>query len=323
MPPQPQPLSSFLSSVPSSLLRRSARPVIAGLLVVFCASAGFANAAASANASAEEGSLPLEGSLNEQAVESDDTHETDGSNRRSKGRWYGYWGWNRSAYADSDIRFHGDDHDFTLYDVQARDRQTPVTLENIVDRYLNPAQLTIPQYNWRIGYFIADDWSVSLGFDHMKYVMVQDQTVDMTGTIERDGFTDTDAARRDKQLTDDFLTYEHTDGFNLISVETERYFALDDRERFALLAGVGGGLMLPKSNVQLMSGQRSDRWHAAGYGFTAKIGLEAIVWRGLFMRLVTKIGRAEMTDVLTSNQGDRAEQTIDFIEYVMAGGYYF
>ena len=249
--------------------------------------------------------------------------ETPASQLRSEGNWYGYWGWNRARYADSDIRFHGDDHDFTLYDVKAKDRPTEVTAETIVSRYLNPMQLTIPQYNWRVGYFVSDLWSVSLGFDHMKYVMVQDQTVEMTGTIDREGFVDSDPSRQEKVLSDDFLAYEHTDGFNLISLETEGYLPLDNQARYALLAGAGAGVMFPKSNVKLMSGQRSDRWHVAGYGMTAKIGVEAVVWRGLFFRFVTKVGRAEMLDVLTSNQNDKAEQTIDFVEYLMVGGYYF
>lgn len=35
------------------------------------------------------------------------------------------WGWNRSWYSNSDIRFTGEDYDFTLHDVLGEDRQTP------------------------------------------------------------------------------------------------------------------------------------------------------------------------------------------------------
>ena len=69
-----------------------------------------------------------------------------------KGSFYFYLGWNKSAYTKSDITFTGDNYNFTLYDVVADDRQSPLSA-NI---YLNPANITIPQYNMRIGYFFND-----------------------------------------------------------------------------------------------------------------------------------------------------------------------
>ena len=44
---------------------------------------------------------------------------------KNKGKLYFYWGWNKSQYSYSDITFKGDDYNFTLYDVAAKDRQNP------------------------------------------------------------------------------------------------------------------------------------------------------------------------------------------------------
>ena len=41
--------------------------------------------------------------------------------------------------------------------------------------------MTIPQTNLRIGYFITDNYNISIGFDHMKYVMYNDRRVDYSG----------------------------------------------------------------------------------------------------------------------------------------------
>lgn len=54
--------------------------------------------------------------------------------------------------------------------MKATDRQTPFGMI-----YFDPVLFTIPQYNARLGYFFKDNWSISIGMDHMKYVMVQDQ----------------------------------------------------------------------------------------------------------------------------------------------------
>jgi hypothetical protein len=43
--------------------------------------------------------------------------------------------------------------------------------------------MTIPQTNFRIGYFINDHYSIALGVDHMKYVMAQNQVANITGNI--------------------------------------------------------------------------------------------------------------------------------------------
>ena len=65
-----------------------------------------------------------------------------------------FWGWNRGWFTDSDIHFTGENYDFILYDVQANDRQSPIGF----DPYLNPVKLTVPQTNFRVGYFLSDHY---------------------------------------------------------------------------------------------------------------------------------------------------------------------
>jgi hypothetical protein len=69
---------------------------------------------------------------------------------KHKGSFYFYWGYNREFYSKSDIRFTGKEYDFTLQNVHANDRQSKLD----ADPYLHLNQLTIPQYNYRLGYFI-------------------------------------------------------------------------------------------------------------------------------------------------------------------------
>lgn len=85
----------------------------------------------------------------------------------NKGKMFVFWGWNRASYSNSDIHFKGANYDFILSDVKAKDRITPFSFYD----YLNPTRITIPQTNFRIGYFFHDNYSVSIGVEHMKYVM--------------------------------------------------------------------------------------------------------------------------------------------------------
>ncbi len=247
-----------------------------------------------------------------------------------EGKWYGYFGWNNADYQDSNIHFKGAGYDFTLKDVKAQDDQTPVTLNKITSRYLSPDNITIPQYNYRFGYFFTNNFSLSLGWDHMKYVMEQDQTVEMTGYIDPSAsvtYQKTAASGTiNQQLTNDFLTYEHTDGFNVISLEGEYYHSIWAPSKgfdLSLIAGGGGGIVLPKSNVKLLGNSRNDEWHLAGAALTAKVGFEMTGWENFFFRGMIKEGYANMYDVLTTKDGGKADQEIIFTEYYGVFGYRF
>lgn len=247
-------------------------------------------------------------------------------NIRQQGQWYGYWGWNRAQYSGSNIHFKGDDHDFTLHNADAQDRQNEVTTSSIFNRYLSPTNLTIPQYNYRFGYFVADDWSVSLGFDHMKYVLEQGQVVGLSGTISTPGFEKTDPSREEKQITGDFMNFEHTDGLNMISVETEYFYSLWNHGKdydFALFTGAGVGIMVPKTNVKMLDYERNDEFHLAGYATSIKGGFEFTFLHNWFFRGMAKFGYTNMDDVLTTSEGGKASQTFYFDEYIGAIGYRF
>jgi len=204
--------------------------------------------------------------------------QEDSQSISDKGRFYIFWGWNRGTYTYSDIRFIGNNYRFELNDVEAKDRQTKIGL----NPYFNPGQITIPQTNFRIGYFITNHIDISVGVDHMKYVMVSEQTTQITGHIndgtKYDGTYDND----DFEINKEFLQFEHSDGLNYINVEITRNDDLlklmkvivnPDKVKLNSLFGFGLGTLMPKSNVTLWNNERNDEFHFAGYGFAGKIGL--------------------------------------------------
>ena len=234
-----------------------------------------------------------------------------------------FWGYNVSGYSKSDISFVGRDYNFTLYDVKAYDRPTPFQ----VDPYLNPGMFTIPQWNMRATYHFADRWSVSIGTDHMKYVMPQDQFVAMEGYINIPGGSHNGVYNRQpKKLTDDFLLFEHTDGLNYASIEMEYHgniYRFNDKHEINYYAGPGVGLLIPRSNVTLMEYPRYDEFHVAGYGLSGKIGLQTILWKHLTFNAEWKNGYMSMQDILTTgdNPNDRAMQTFWFSEFTGTIGF--
>jgi hypothetical protein len=207
-----------------------------------------------------------------------------------KGSLFVYWGYNRAGYSWSNIHFNGPGYDFTLRHVEAKDR--PVTFS--VDGYLAPDQIWIPQYNYRVGWFLRDKWSLSLGLDHMKYVMVQDQVVRMDGWVDasRSVAFSTPEGSQDVTLTEDFLKYELTDGLNLLSVDLEHYDGLwasrNGRQRLHLFEGVHAGPVIPRSDVRLFGEGMNNVFHVAGFGVGAQLGLHFTFLDHFFARATAK-----------------------------------
>jgi hypothetical protein len=236
-----------------------------------------------------------------------------------KHQFFVYWGYNRAWYSTSDIHFQGTDYDFTLSSVTAHDKQTPVG----ADPYLQPDKLTIPQTNLRIGYFFREHWSISIGDDHMKYVMTQDQVVEINGFIQNTSTEYNDVYHQQSiQLKDDFLKFEHTDGLNYINVELRRMDNLLRLGKYQianidinLTEGFGAGMLFPRTNTTLLGQETHDEFHVSGYGFSGMAGVNIMFWDHVFLQSEFKAGYINMPDILTTySSSDKASQHFFFTQ---------
>lgn len=247
----------------------------------------------------------------------------------NKGKMFIYWGGNRESYSKSDIHFKGPDYDFTLYDVQASDKPKGWSID-----YINPARMTIPQTNLRIGYFINDHYNIAIGVDHMKYVLNQKQIATIGGVVgnsypEHAGVY-LPSGNNTVDLTDgSFLSFEHTDGLNYVHTEFSRVddisklFGIRNTDKFQLniTEGVGAGLLYPKTNATLLGKERHDDFHVSGFGVSAKVGLNLTFFKHYFIQTELKGGYINMNDIrTTSSPSDKASQQFMFLQRIIAFG---
>lgn len=242
----------------------------------------------------------------------------------NKGKFYIYWGGNRETYSKSDIRFKGDDYDFTLYDVEAHDKPKGWHVD-----YVNPSRMTIPQTNFRIGYFISDHYNISIGLDHMKYVMFNDKRVKYSGYYPNEGNYLENPIDNELTLTEDFLLFEHTDGLNYINTEFSRvddissWFNLPNTDKVQINAteGLGAGFIYPKTNTTLLGKERYDQFHLSGYGLSAKVGLNFTFFKYFFIQTEVKGGYINMSDIRTTKYtADSASQDFWFLQSIFTVG---
>ena len=97
-----------------------------------------------------------------------------------RGELYISWGYNSEWYTHSNLKISQPElgNDFAFRNIRGFDHEG-------WNGQLFTKPLTIPQYNYRIGYFFNDknDLGVEINFDHTKFILGNNQVVHVKGTI--------------------------------------------------------------------------------------------------------------------------------------------
>lgn len=242
-------------------------------------------------------------------------------------RFFFTWGYNRTAYTRSSIHFEGSGYHFQLHHLIARDR--PSTLRS--GEYTHLSKFTIPQYNFAIGYHISRRWAVMARMDHMKYVVVNGQKAHMTGRVDSTASPEYAGEWQGETVTvsDDLLTFEHTDGLNYLSVST-RYSLIPDafwdnkKVHFKPFVGMMAGVVIPKTDVRVFNYGLDNKFHLAGGGLAVEAGAKLTFFRRLFLMGDLRGGFLTLPNVLIHNKApDRARHHFAFGEATLSLGYQF
>lgn len=246
-----------------------------------------------------------------------------------KGQTYFYWGYNRASYLRSFIHFEGDGYNFDLKEVSATDM--PAKFDPNV--YLNIKYFSVPQFNVRFGKFITDEFSVSVGWDHMKYRLTPTQTCVLNGYIDTAKYAGQQYTGNfnNQQIlyTNSFMDFHHSNGFNFIRAAAEYRAPVwkDKTNKYGLYMWCSGnlGIFLPWTDFTFY-GERHLNWlHVAGWGWSASSGLRMEMGKHFFAQVGAQFGRSYLGDILLED-GDknaRAQQAITFLERSWSIGTYF
>lgn len=257
-----------------------------------------------------------------------ETEPVSGSDWPQWRSFYVTWGYNRAYYNKSDIHFKGEGYDFTLYDVRAEDMPE----EFSPDVYFNPTQFTVPQFNFRAGYYFKKNTAISLGWDHMKYHIIPTQLVKMNGFID-EGKSNLSAYTGQFNneyilYTSSFMDYHHSDGFNFIRIALDRraeVLSLGKKNRHAIAfnGSVSVGAMMPWTDFTFFGVNHRNKPHFAGYGFSLHAGLRYEFLRYFFFQVAAQAGWSHLPDIMLEDHlPSRANQKIVFFERTWALGAY-
>ncbi len=241
------------------------------------------------------------------------------------GTFFFYWGYNRSYYTKSDIRFVGSDYDFKLKGVTAYDRPDTFSVKN----YFSPDRLTVPQYNGRLGYYISDKWAVSLGVDHYKYVMADQNHVLLDGHVGENVNSSWAGNHTDEPVVTDIDTfhYELTNGCNLIRFELMRSFDLYEigsKRQLALTGniGLGTGPVLTFADLNFAREHSFATASLSGLHLSLNASLRLEFYKHFFVQMESALGYVNLPHVKTrlNDKNQFARQDFCFSSYYAAAG---
>ncbi len=242
-----------------------------------------------------------------------------------KHSFYFYWGYNRAFYSNTNLHFSGPKYDFTVYRLKATDRPSPFGTV-----YINPVTFTVPQYNIRLGFFLTNRLHLSLGMDHMKYVVTEGQATTLSGVVTREASSRYSGSYLNKPVVLDreLLQFEHTNGFNFSSLDLEYLQPVKTfwkkRLAFSWNIGLGGVWVVTKTDVRVFGDGLDNDFHVAGYALAAKTGPRLDVLGRAFLAAEVKGGYATLPSVLVKNAApELGDHNVMFLQYYVVAGYNF
>lgn len=253
-------------------------------------------------------------------------------------KWYISWGYNRSAYTQSNvhIRGMGANGPFDLTFASAKAQDMPERFQPKV--YFHPGLFTIPQFDVRVARAVGGGWKLGLGWDHMKYKL-SDQTLSASGhaaagDLAMAGVTDALALDPEAQMhmTEgelpwaDGFNFEHSDGVNFVRVSLEREHPLFARgsRGGALNAFVMGsaGLAVCSTDFTWAGERTKNKQHVSGFGASVHGGLRLYGTPRLFVQTTAQAGVLSLPWIRIQGAGDAAaDQRFGFAEFAFAVGY--
>ena len=234
---------------------------------------------------------------------------------------YIQWGYNTESYTKSNIHFKmSNGNNFVLHHAVANDKGDFDAI------YKEPSQISIPQYNYRFGFYLnnAHTKAVELNFDHAKYVVTDGQTVRVTGVI------DGQKVDGDSVLNPDtFLHFEHTDGANWLHLNYVQqnilfYTASSSRPLLTSVVKAGAGINIPRTDFTWRGERLNNNFHVAGYNISAEAGLRLYFLRRVFFECTGKTGFVRYINALActpTQKGNRATHSFGYVEAIATLGY--
>ena len=235
-----------------------------------------------------------------------------------KGELYLSWGYNKEWYTHSDVKVSQPSigNDYVLNNVAAHDHPG-------WDYQLLQKAISIPQYNYRLGYFFKGNsgWGWEVNFDHTKLILSDGQRVQLTGTMEG-------------KKIDTSLVYSAQNGFFyflnnganfLLFNAVHRWkWVSDNKERIKIyaIAKAGIGPVIPHVENSFFFEKNKPHFQLGGWNTGLEGDIRVVFYKYAYLEYANKVDYARYSGLRIAQQGT-ASQAFATYEMILSVGVCF
>lgn len=224
--------------------------------------------------------------------------------------FYFSWGYNRDWYflpVDIHVKQPALGNDYYFNSVSGHDKSEA----------MHPWDypLTIPQYNIRIGCEFGDGYLLELNFDHTKFVVSENQQVQLTGTLNNRKI-DTVVA------TNQNLNYQLNNGANFLLLMGGKkwlwYQTTDEVFKVIGIAKVGAGIVYPHVENTILGKRNQPQFQFGGINTGIEGAVRLLLWNHVYLEPAIKLDYARYWG-LQIHEGT-ATQSLYTAEFILSMG---
>ncbi len=214
---------------------------------------------------------------------------------KRKHEFYFSWGYNAEWYTHSNIHISQPSlgNNFTFENVKAHDHLG-------WNEGLFHEAISIPQYNYRLGYFINEkkQLAIEINFDHTKYIFGDNQIVHIKGTVNGKSYDGNVLFKENTEAGADSNSYYFLNNganFLLFNLVKRWHFISNKREtiKIDLLAKGGIGPVIPHVQNKFFNQPPNDQhFQLGGWNIGVEGALRATFFKYVYLEYTNKLDYA-------------------------------
>lgn len=207
---------------------------------------------------------------------------------KRKGELYFSWGYNTEWYTRSNIRISQPDlgNDYTFIHIKGNDNKG-------WNGQIFTKPLTIPQYNYRLGYFFNKEKGLALeiNFDHTKFLFA-DQNARIKGKLDGKQSVDTTIAFNE---ANGFFYYLNNGAnfllFNIVK-RKQLYQRKDEKLKIDFLGKAGIGPVIPHVENSFFGKKNDPHFQIGGWNVGLEAAVRATFFKTFYLEFANKVDYA-------------------------------
>lgn len=234
-----------------------------------------------------------------------------------KGEFYFSWGYNKEWYSRSDVKVTQPslNNDYVLHRVKSHDN--PGWTDRLFQK-----PLSIPQYNYRFGYFFnrKKGLGFEINFDHTKHIIQNGQGIRLTGKLNG---VQTDTYIQFSDANGFYYFLNNGANFLLFNFVKRWHWETSTSGNFRLdgIGKAGVGPLIPHVENSLFGKKNEDGFQFGGWNMGVEAGVKATFYKKVFLEFTNKLDYARYSN-LKVYEGT-AKQAFGTYELILSLGYTF